>query len=198
MTASVRAHTLSAAVVKKAPFSLANHWPTQELVTIGIFAAVMKATSVLVALMGGGMNPLTLIAKNCLFTMLMIVLLHKVPRTGSLTLAILINTLVSLLLMGQGALSIAGTLLICLAAEGVIVACGGYRKTAAIVLGVLFFELSAKVFSLFLSYLSVREQPGMILIVAVFVAIGALGTFIGAVCGVRFTRELRHAGIISR
>lgn len=182
----------------KIRFSLADHWPTQELVTIGVFAAVIKASSVLVALMGGGMNPLTLIAKNCLFAMFMIVLLHKVPRMGSLSLAVLINTLVSMLLMTHGVLSILGSLLICIVAEGVIVACGGYRKTAAIVAGVLFFELGSKALAIFLSYLSVREQPGMILTVMVFVAIGTLGTFLGLLCGVRFTRELRHAGIISR
>ncbi len=178
-------------------FSLAGHWPTQELVTIGVFAAVIKASTLLVAFMGGGMNPVTLMAKNCLFAMLMIVLLHKAPRTGTLTLATLINILVSLVLMGQGMLSIPGSLVVCLLAEGVIAACGGYRKTTAIVLGVLFFEIGSKAFSLIVSYLSLREQPGMMLSVFAFVAIGSLGTFMGLFCGIRFTRELRHAGIIS-
>ena len=178
-------------------FSLATHWPTQELVTIGVFAAVIKASTLLVAFMGGGMNPLTLIAKNCLFAMLMIVLLHKVPRAGTLTLATLINILVSFVLMGQGMLSIPGAILVCLLAEGIIALCGGYKKTSAIVLGVLFFELGTKAYSMFMSYLTMREQAGMIISVAIFVAIGTLGTFIGLYCGIRFTRELRHAGIIS-
>ena len=178
-------------------FSLARHWPTQELVTIGVFAAVIKASTLMVAFMGGGMNPVTLIAKNCLFAMLMIVLLHKAPRVGTLTLATLINILVSLVLMGQGMLSIPVSLVVCLLAEGAIAACGGYQKTSAVVLGVLFFEIGTKTVSLLMSYLSLREQPGMMLSVVAFVVIGSLGTFMGLFCGIRFTRELRHAGIIS-
>lgn len=197
MSSSTDTATMPVPAIKNRRFSLANHWPTQELVTIGVFAAVMKASSVLVALMGGGMNPLTLIAKNCLFAMFMIVLLHKVPRTGSLTLVVLINTLVSMLLMVHSVFSVVGFFLVCILAEGVIAVCGGYRKTTAIVIGVLFFELGSKAFSLFISYLAMREQPGLLLTVTAFVAIGAIGTFAGLLCGVRFTKELRHAGILS-
>ena len=53
----------------------APYWNVRELVVIGIFAAVIKVSSILVALVGGGMNPLTLIMKNLLFTTLLVVLL---------------------------------------------------------------------------------------------------------------------------
>lgn len=176
---------------------LARHWTTQQLINIGVFSAVIKASTILVALMGGGMNPLSLIAKNCLFAMLMIVLLHKVPHVGTLSLVTCINMLVSFLLMGQGMLSLPGAFLSCLLAEGLIALCGGYKKTRAIVCGVLFFELASKFFSLLLSYLTMREQAGMLISVSIFIAIGTLGTFIGLYYGTSFTKELRHAGIIS-
>ena len=183
--------------MKKNKFKLNNHWTTQELVTIGVFAAVIKATTLLVAYFGGGMNPLTLMAKNCVFAILMIVLLHKVSKTGTLTLATGITSLVSLLLMGQGILYLPAAIITCLFAELFILMLGGYTKTRNIVLGVLLFELGSKCLSLFIAWLSMREQPGMLVTVVFFVAIGSIGTFIGLGLGVRFMKELRHAGIIS-
>lgn len=177
---------------------LGTHWTTQELVTIGVFTTVIKVSTLLVAYMGGGMNPVTLMAKNGLFAMLMIVLLHKVPRTGTLTLASLISVFVSLLLMGQGILHTPGTLLACGAAEGVILLLGGYTRTRAIVWGgVLALEGCSKLLSLAVSWLVLREQPGMLVMVAAFVAVGSVGSVPGLGLGVRFMKELRHAGIIS-
>lgn len=176
---------------------LGTHWTTQELVTIGVFTAVIKVSTLLVAYLGGGMNPVTLMAKNGLFVMLMIVLLHKVPRTGTLTLASLITVLVSLLLMGQGILHTPGTLLACGVAEGVILLSGGYTRTRAIVWGVFTLELCAKLLSLAVSWLVLREQPGLLFMVAAFVAVGTVGSVLGLGLGVRFMKELRHAGIIS-
>ncbi len=51
-----------------------SYWELRELVVIGVFSAVAKVTSLLVALAGGGMNPLTLILKSLLFTTFCIVL----------------------------------------------------------------------------------------------------------------------------
>lgn len=188
---------ISTAISPRKPFSLSSHWTTQELVTIGVFAAVIKVSTLLIAYMGGGMNPLTLMIKNGLFTMLMIVLLHKVPRLGTLTLVSFVNALVSLLFMGQGVLHTPGVLLACAVAEGAILLWGGYRKTIAIVAGVLTLEICSKIISMGLSWIMLREQPGMLLTVSVFVAIGSLGSIAGLGLGVTFMKELRHAGIIS-
>ena len=40
---------------------LKYHWSIQELVTIGVFAAAAKVITMVVALAGGGMNPVTLL-----------------------------------------------------------------------------------------------------------------------------------------
>ncbi len=173
------------------------YWDTRELVTIGVFATVIKASTIMVAYMGGGMNPVTLAAKNCLYATLMIVLLHKVPRAGAMTLAVGMTTLVSLLLMGQGILHGPAAILACLLGEGVIFALGGYGKTRNIVAGVLVAELAAKAAGLGISWMVMREQPGMLVTATAFVTIGAVGTLAGSVTGVRFMKELRHAGIIS-
>ena len=177
-------------------FSLSRHWSTQELVTIGVFAAVIKASTLLVAYLGGGMNPITLMAKNCIYTMLMIVLLHKVPRVGTLTLAAFVTAFVSLLFMGQGVLHTPGVLLASLFAELLVVVLGGYKKTTSIVIGVLVLEILSKIISLGISWLMMREQPGMLITVSLFITIGVIGTFVGLGLGVKFTKELRHAGII--
>ena len=56
------------------------YWKSQELVMIGVFAAAIKLSSLLIALAGGGMNPVTLMLKNLVFTTLLIVLLAKVKK----------------------------------------------------------------------------------------------------------------------
>ncbi len=173
------------------------HWSTRELVTIGVFATVIKASTLMVAYMGGGMNPVTLAAKNCLYVTLMIVLLHKVPRRWTLTLAVSITSLISLLLMGQGVLHGPATVLACLVGEGALFLLGGYGKTRNIVAGVLTAELFSKTLGLAISWLTMREQPGLLISATVFILVGATGTFLGAPAGVRFIKELRHAGIIS-
>lgn len=47
---------------------LKYHWTIQELVTIGVFAAASKVITMVIALAGGGMNPVTLLIKNLVFT----------------------------------------------------------------------------------------------------------------------------------
>lgn len=174
-----------------------RHWTTQELVTIGVFASVIKASSLLVAFMGGGMNPVTLMAKNCLYTMLLLTLLHKVPKLGTLTLVTMVTAFVSILLMGQGILHTPGAFLACFVAELAIWALGGYGSTRNLVLGVLIYESCAKILGLVMSYLSLREQPAMLIPIMIFLSIGAMGSLLGLYLGTKFTRELRHASIIS-
>ncbi len=190
--------TAAQALAPAAASARKPYWSTRELVTVGVFATVIKASTIMVAYMGGGMNPVTLAAKNCLYATLMIVLLHKVPRAWTMTLAVTVTSLVSLLLMGQGILQGPATVVACLLGEGVIWALGGYGSTRNIVIGVLIAEFAAKAATLGLSWLIMREQPGMLVTATIFVIIGAVGTVIGGFTGVRFMRELRHAGIISQ
>lgn len=172
-------------------------WSCRDLVTIGVFAAIIKASTILVAMLGGGMNPVTLLAKNCLYVTLMIVLMHKVPRPGTLVLTVTLTALVSLLIMGQGMISAPAVITTALIGEGVIMLLGGYKKTFAIVTGLLCAELFGKAAGLGISWLAMREQPGMLVVASIFISIGAIGCFIGAWTGVRFMKELRHAGIIA-
>lgn len=67
---------------------------------IGVFAAAAKLSSLLIALAGGGMNPVSLVAKNLVYTTLIIVLLTKVPKPGTLLLFTVISMIVSVCLMG--------------------------------------------------------------------------------------------------
>ncbi|MDR2799890.1 MAG: MptD family putative ECF transporter S component [Desulfovibrio sp.] len=185
------------AFAKARPAAPSPRWTTRDLVTVGVFATVIKAATILVALAGGGMNPVTLVIKNCLYVTLMLVLLHKVPRPLTLLLAVGTTSLVSLLLLGQGVLLVPAALLACLLGEGVITLLGGYGRTRNLIAGILTAELFAKAFGLGLSWLSMREQPAMLVPAAMFIAIGSAGTFLGCFTGVRFMKELRHAGIIS-
>ncbi len=177
--------------LKKQPY-----WQLQDLVTIGIFAAVTKVSSLLVALVGGGMNPLTMVLKNLLFTTLAIVLLYKVRKFATLTLFVAVCSLISLLLLGGNVFLLPSMLFAGLVAEGIIVLLGGYRKSAALILGVGLYDLIYKCSSLGISWLYMREQQGLMIMVAIVVAIGYIGSLIGLFTGVFFVKELRHACII--
>ena len=59
---------------------LGNHWQARELVLVGVFATTSKLTAILIALASGGMNPLGLIAKNLVFTLLLVILLMTVLK----------------------------------------------------------------------------------------------------------------------
>jgi energy-coupling factor transport system substrate-specific component len=177
--------------------SRVTRWTVRELVIVGVVATIMKAATIMVTYMGGGMNPLALAVKNCLYVTLMIVLLHKVPKTWTMTLAVGITTLVSLLLMGHGVLLGPAALAASVIGEGIISALGGYGRTRNIIAGILTAELLSKVLGLTMTWLTMREQPAMLIAAGAFISMGVIGTFLGAFVGVRFMRELRHAGIIS-
>ena len=55
-----------------------HYWSAQELVVLGVFSAAAKLSTLLVALVGGGMNPVSLLAKNLIFTTLLVVMLITV------------------------------------------------------------------------------------------------------------------------
>ena len=82
------------------PQWIKRRWEPRELVLIGVFAAAAKLSSLLIALAGGGMNPISLLGKNLVYTTLMIVLLTKVPKLWTLTLFTVVSMLVSVLLLG--------------------------------------------------------------------------------------------------
>lgn len=186
--ASVRPGALSRAGVR--------YWAVRELVTVGVFAALTKVSSLLVALVGGGMNPLTLVLKNLVFTVLALVLLFKLRKPGTLLLFTLVNVLVSMLLMGGGFFLLPSMLVAGLAAEGIILLLGGYRNELALVAGIACYDLLFKAGSFGVSWLFVREQPELLWFTGVVVAIGYVGALAGLPVGLRFLRELRHAGIV--
>jgi energy-coupling factor transport system substrate-specific component len=174
------------------------YWSVRDLVVIGIFAAVVKVSSMAVALAGGGMNPLTLLAKNAVFTTLLVVLLYKIRRFGTLTLFVGVSAVVSLLLMGSGVTLLPAMLVAAALCEGVILLAGGYGRGAALVLGVALFDLLSKGLSLGLSWLMMREQPALLATITLMVSIGYVGALMGLFGGLAFVKELRHAGIVRR
>ena len=91
-------------------FFSANYWAPSELILIGTFTGLIKISTMLIALAGGGMNPVTLVLKNTVATSLLIILVYKIKKFGVLTLFSLINCLVSLLLMGGNPMTIAGVI----------------------------------------------------------------------------------------
>ena len=57
-----------------------RYWQVRELIVIGIFAALIKVSTLLIAIAGGSMNPVTLVLKNIVATSLLVVLLYKVRK----------------------------------------------------------------------------------------------------------------------
>lgn len=173
-----------------------QHWLVSELIVIGIFAAIVKIITLAVAFAGGGMNPLTLMLKNAIYTILLVVLLHKVRKFGALTLFTTVSALISLLLMGSGIILLPTMLVACLIAETLIVLTGGYGNMFSLLLGVGAYDLLSKGLALGLSWLVMREQPELIITATIMIVIGYAGSVLGLGGGVMFVKELRHAGII--
>ena len=173
-----------------------SRWSAQELVVVGVFAAASKVSTLLIALAGGGMNPVSLAGKNLVFTTLLVVMLCKVRRPGTLMLFIVINMLVSMLLLCASVTLLPPMLIGALAGEAAM--WPGRDKAGAgnAVLGAAVFDAVGKVLSLGVSWLFMRENPAMMVMVIPFVAIGYLGSVGGLFSGVKAVRELRHAGII--
>ena len=77
-----------------------DRWGARDLVVIGVFAATAKLSTVLIAMVGGGMNPVSLLLKNVVFTTLLVIMLYKVRQPGTLTLFVIVSALVNFLLLG--------------------------------------------------------------------------------------------------
>ena len=171
-------------------------WSAHDLVVLGVFSAAAKLSTLVVALAGGGINPVTLLLKNLIFTTMLVVILYKVRTPGTLVLFVLVNMLVSLLLLGGSVTLLPSMLGGALLGEAAAFAAGGLSRPWGPVLAVGVYDLSSKILSLGMSWLTLRESPGMLVPVAIIVALGYAGSFMGLFSGVRAVRELRHAGIV--
>ena len=177
----------------KNPFA----FTTGELVTIGLFAGASKAASLMVALIGGGPNPLTLLMRNAVLAALLLVLLIKVPRPGTLTLSTIVSVLLGLFLLGSATLSLPGIIMACIMAEICMLAFAPLNRpvlTAAV--GIAVSELLRRCFSLGVSYIALREQPQLLVPAIIFMGFSYIGILLGIYGGFKMTKELRHAGLI--
>ena len=176
--------------------NLKHHWSIQELVTIGVFAAAAKVITMVVALAGGGMNPVTLLIKNLIFTTFFIVMLYKVRKSGTIMLFTFVSLIVSLLLMGAEASTSLGMFMASFIGEFFILLFGGMKNKYAPIIGVAAFDLSYRVLSMFLAYMVMRETPEIVYAVIPIIAVGYLGAVIGLYTGIKAVKELRYAGIV--
>lgn len=176
--------------------NLKHHWSIQELVTIGVFAAAAKVITMVVALAGGGMNPVTLLIKNLIFTTFFIVMLYKVRKSGTIMLFTFVSLIVSLLLMGAEASTSLGMFMASFIGEFFILLFGGMKNKYAPIIGVAAFDLSYRVLSMFIAYMVMRETPEIVYAVMPIIAIGYLGAVIGLYTGIKAVKELRYAGIV--
>lgn len=175
-----------------------RYFNCQELVVMGVFAASTKVVTLIIALAGGGPNPISIMLKNMVFTTLLVVLIYKIPKFGTLTLFNLVSAIVSLIFLGGGVTSIPLVLMCALLSELLVMCLGGYKRFYAPIACVAFFDLFSRLGSIGLSYLFMREMPEMLLMVALIIAVGYVGAIIGLFTGLYSARELRHAGIINK
>lgn len=173
-----------------------NRFSAQDLVVIGVFAAASKVATLLVALAGGGMNPISLMGKNLIFTMLLVVMLCRVNKPGTLLLFTFINILVSMLLLGASVTLLPPMLIAAFLAECAMYPYRNANTLFGKLLGAALFDLISKTLSLGVSYLMMRENPSLMIMVVPFIAIGYLGSLGGLFTGTKAVKELRHAGII--
>lgn len=169
---------------------------TRDLVTIGLFAGAAKASTLTLALAGGGMNPVTMVLKSAVFSALWVVMLTKVPKIGALTLANTVAGLLGLFLLGQAVISLPALIAATVATEMLIRRLGGLGRPGLVALAVALSELAMRGINLLVSYLTVREQPGLLIMVVVISCLSYVGILIGLVGGTKMVGELRHAGLI--
>lgn len=173
-----------------------GYFESRELVAIGIFAAAAKISTLVIALAGGGMNPLSLMLKNAAYTTMVVVLLSKVGKSGTLLLFTAVNQIVSFMILGGSVILIPTALCAALLAELVMIVLGRIRPGAALFIGVALNDLLSKIFSLGVSLIYTRENLSLMWVAAIIVGVGYLGSICGLFCGSRLAGELRHAGII--
>ncbi len=180
----------------RATTAFARHWAPRELVLLGVFAAAAKLSSLLIALAGGGMNPVTLIAKNLVFTTLMIILLMKVRKSGTLLLFTAVSLLVSVLLMGGSLTLLPSAMAGAIAGELAVWMTGGVRRPWSPWVATALYDLVTKCASLGVSYLFMRESPALMTAVVPIVLLGYVGSLMGLWTGWKMSGELKHAGFV--
>lgn len=170
-------------------------WHVRELVMLGVFSAAAKVSTLVVALIGGGMNPISLMAKNAVFTTLLLVLLFKIRKPGTLSLFMAVNFLISLLLLGGSVTLLVPLIVGALVAEGATWACGGMKEPWGPFVAAGVYDVVFKVLSLGVTWLFARENPALLYVVVPFVAFGYLGSVLGLFTGWKAVKELRRAGL---
>ena len=173
-----------------------DRWGARDLVVIGVFAATAKLSTVLIAMVGGGMNPVSLLLKNVVFTTLLVIMLYKVRLPGTLSLFVIVSALVNFLLLGGNVTLIPPMLVAALVSEAVMKFVKSLGWKGAVFWGVGCFDFLSKGLSLAVSYLMMRESPALMAVVLPIVLIGYAGSLIGLYTGYRSMKELRHAGIV--
>ena len=173
-----------------------DRWGARDLVVIGVFAATAKLSTVLIAMVGGGMNPVSLLLKNVVFTTLLVIMLYKVRQPGTLSLFVIVSALVNFLLLGGNVTLIPPMLVAALVSEAVMKFVKSLGWKGAVFWGVGCFDFLSKGLSLAVSYLMMRESPALMAVVLPIVLIGYAGSLIGRYTGYRSMKELRHAGIV--
>lgn len=173
-----------------------DRWGARDLVVIGVFAATAKLSTVLIAMVGGGMNPVSLLLKNVVFTTLLVIMLYKVRQPGTLSLFVIVSALVNFLLLGGNVTLIPPMLVAALVSEAVMKFVKSLGWKGAVFWGVGCFDFLSKGLSLAVSYLMMRESPALMAVVLPIVLIGNAGSLIGLYTGYRSMKELRHAGIV--
>lgn len=173
-----------------------DRWGARDLVVIGVFAATAKLSTVLIAMVGGGMNPVSLLLKNVVFTTLLVIMLYKVRQPGTLSLFVIVSALVNFLLLGGNVTLIPPMLVAALVSEAVMKFVKSLGWKGAVFWGVGCFDFLSKGLSLAVSYLMMRESPALMAVVFPIVLIGYAGSLIGLYTGYRSMKELRHAGIV--
>ena len=173
-----------------------DRWGARDLVVIGVFAATAKLSTVLIAMVGGGMNPVSLLLKYVVFTTLLVIMLYKVRQPGTLSLFVIVSALVNFLLLGGNVTLIPPMLAAALVSEAVMKFVKSLGWKGAVFWGVGCFDFLSKGLSLAVSYLMMRESPALMAVVLPIVLIGYAGSLIGLYTGYRSMKELRHAGIV--
>ncbi len=173
-----------------------KYWESWEIVSIGTFAALIRISSFLISVTGGGMNPISMILKNIVATSFLVILLCRVRKYGVFSLFVIINSIMTIMMMGRGVMNAPMAFLAGLAGDRIIVMLGGYEKTKAVITGVAFYETVSRIASMGIGYLFMRENINLFYFALVAVAIGYFGCIIGIFTGLYFSKELKHAGII--
>ncbi len=174
------------------------YWENIDLISVGTFAALIRVSTYLISICGGGMNPLAFILKNIIGISLIVVLCHKVTRFGVLTLYSAVTYLFSMIISGSFTLSMPVVLIFALLSDTLMYFGGRKKRLGAVLFSVIFYEIGTKLFGLAYSFLFVREDIRLLIMPTIVVVIGLIGSFIGLYSGAKLLKELRHAGIIRK